>query len=66
MAADMLELNGIRTETQGEALEMALGEIPLLGIIRVLVQDEDYENAEKVISDFHASRSESLPDQESS
>jgi len=64
MAADMLELNGIKTETQGESLEMALGEVPLLGIIRVLVHDEDFDKAQQIISDFHKSRSGESNDRE--
>lgn len=55
MMVHMLEQSGIAAHIHGRALEAASGELPAAALIRVMVADEDYERARKIIADWEAS-----------
>lgn len=55
---DMLENQGISTLTRGESLEIATGELPAQGLIKILVEDEDKFKAREIISEFYRLRNE--------
>ena len=47
-----LEQAGIGAEISGEFLLGGLGELPARGLVRVLVEDDDFAEARAVIADF--------------
>lgn len=52
MVADILEMHDIETRIDGETLEIAMGEVPALGIVRVMVHEESIPNARHLVDDF--------------
>ena len=48
----LLESEGIDSSVLGEFLQGAIGELPATGLIRVVVDDEDYDQARQVIEDW--------------
>lgn len=52
MVAGMLGQLGIHAQVSGEHLQSAVGELPMAGLVRVLVADEEAERARAVIADW--------------
>ena len=60
LVKDMLERHSILVEIVGAALAGALGELPAFAIgPRILVPEESYEAALKIIQDFEQSKNKS-------
>ncbi len=56
MLADVLKQEGIRAQVMGSYLPGALGELPAAGLVRLLVEDEDFEPARSVIERWEATQ----------
>lgn len=52
MLAHLLEQAGISAHIHGEALQGGVGELPAAGLLQLLVADEDYDAARKLILDW--------------
>jgi len=48
----LLESEGIASQVLGEYLQGAMGELPANGLIRVVVDESDYENASAIIENW--------------
>ena len=48
----LLQSEGIPSSVLGEFLQGAIGELPATGLIRVVVNEEDYERARRIIEDW--------------
>ena len=48
----LLESEGIPSSILGEYLQGAAGELPPTGLIRVVVDEEDYEQARRIVEDW--------------
>lgn len=55
MLHDLLEQEGISTRMDGAYLQGAVGELPASGLVRLVVDDDDYEQARAVIRRWEAS-----------
>ena len=55
MMQDLLERNHIECRIDGELLQGGVGEIQTMGLIKVLVADTDFDNANAVIQDWEYS-----------
>lgn len=51
----MLEANGIAARVDGDYLQGGIGELPLVDLITVSVEDEDYTAALQLIDEFDRS-----------
>ena len=58
MIADLLRQQGITGRVEGEYLAGAVGELPATGLVRVVVDEEDYEPARRVIERWSALQAE--------
>ena len=58
MIADLLRQQGITGRVEGEYLAGAIGELPAAGLVRVVVEEDDYEPARKVIERWSALQAE--------
>lgn len=56
-----LEAHGVRAFVTGEFLTGAAGQLPAAGLVAVLVQDEDFPDAEDVVAGIEAARREADP-----
>jgi len=54
MVLNLLEQNGIKGRVDGEYLPGAVGEIQAINLVRVMVDESDYEKARKIIRDWEA------------
>jgi hypothetical protein len=54
MIANMLEQHSIASRIDGEYLSGAVGELPASGLVRVMVEDERYEEARQIIREWEA------------
>ncbi len=59
MILNLLEQAGLSARVDGEYLPGAVGELPALGLVRVLVNDTDYQQANSVIEKWENSQVES-------
>ena len=48
----LLESEGIACSVLGEYLQGAIGELPATGLIRVVVNDEDYDQARTIVDNW--------------
>jgi hypothetical protein len=48
----LLESEGIASSIFGEYLQGAIGELPANGLIRVVVEESDYDQATKIIENW--------------
>ncbi len=46
---DLLEQSGIESRVDGEFLHGGMGEVPAGGLVKVVINDDDYEKAKKII-----------------
>ncbi len=56
MVLNLLELHDISGRIEGEYLQGGIGELQAMGFVRVLVAEEDYDEARQVISDWEAAQ----------
>ncbi len=62
MLQDLLKQRGIPAHVEGAQLQGGVGELPVTGFVRVVVEDEDYVAARAVIDEWEAtSVSEPIP-----
>jgi len=54
MILNLLQQQGITGRIEGEYLQGGIGELQAMGFVRVLVSDEDYAVAKKIISEWEA------------
>lgn len=54
MILHLLEQEDFNGTVDGEYLQGAVGELPAMGMIRVVVSDEDYEQASAFLKEWHA------------
>lgn len=54
MILNLLEQHGIPGRISGEYLQGGIGELAAMGFVRVLVADEDYAAAARIISEWEA------------
>ncbi|MFK8027854.1 MAG: DUF2007 domain-containing protein [Gammaproteobacteria bacterium] len=52
----LLESEGIASNVVGEYLQGAMGELPANGLIRVIVDENDYEQASAVIDNWREAK----------
>jgi hypothetical protein len=51
LIVNLLAQNGIQSWVQGEYLQGAMGELPAMGLVRVSVPDDDFEQARQIIDE---------------
>jgi hypothetical protein len=56
MIKNLLELNEVQSEVFGEHLQGGVGDLQAIGIVRVMVADDDYERARNVVTDWELSQ----------
>jgi hypothetical protein len=56
MILNLLEVRGIAGSIEGEYLQGGIGELPAMGLVRVLVADENYPEARQIISEWEAAQ----------
>jgi predicted Fe-Mo cluster-binding NifX family protein len=61
MIADLLRREGISGMVQGEYLQGAMGGLPAAGLVRVVVDEDDYERARRVIEHWSSAQVEEAP-----
>lgn len=61
MLVDLLKQDGITAHIHGEALQGAVGEIPAVGLVRLMVAEEDHAAARTVIASWEATQVEPTP-----
>ena len=54
MILNLLEQHGIPGRIEGEYLQGGVGELQAMGFVRVLVSDEDYAEAWKIINEWES------------
>lgn len=52
MLQDILRQRGIESRLEGAGLQGAVGELPAIGLVRLLVEDEDYAEARAAIDEW--------------
>ncbi len=55
MLQDLLAQDGIAARLDGAYLEGAIGELPAAGLVRLVVEDEDYDRARALLMEWEAS-----------
>lgn len=61
MLVDLLKQEGIEAQVQGAALQGAVGEIPAVGLVRVVVDEPDHGAARAVVERWEATQVEPTP-----
>lgn len=51
---DLLAAEGIDAHLEGEFLQGGIGELPPLGVVRLMVADDDWQSANQIIQDWEA------------
>lgn len=54
MINNLLSLNNVKGEVFGEHLQGGVGDLQAVGIVRVMVSDEDYDEARKIIDEWES------------
>jgi predicted Fe-Mo cluster-binding NifX family protein len=62
MILHLLEQGGLKAVVQGEYLQGAIGELPVTGLVKVMVNAEDYEEAREIIELWESGEIESGPE----
>lgn len=61
MILHLLQQSGIDGRIDGEHLLGAMGELPAMGLVRVVVDDGDVRRAKEVIADWESHQREEFP-----
>lgn len=56
MILNLLEQRGIGGRIEGEYLQGGIGELQAMGFVRVLVADEDYDEARRIVGEWEAAQ----------
>ncbi len=62
MIMHLLQQGGLKACVQGEYLQGAIGELPVTGLVKVMVNDEDYQEAREIIELWESADIESGPE----
>ncbi len=54
MILNLLEVRGINGRIEGEYLQGGIGELPAMGMVRVLVAEESYPEARQIINEWES------------
>lgn len=54
MILNLLESQGVSAKIEGEYLQGGAGELPVAGLVRVVVAEKDYEAAREIVSSWEA------------
>ena len=49
---NILEQEGLAVHIRGEYLQGGMGELPAMGLVSLIVEDEDYQRAVKIIQNW--------------
>lgn len=52
----LLESEGVQSSVLGEYLQGGVGELPPQGLIRVVVEEQDYEQAKAIIENWNTAK----------
>lgn len=52
----LLESEGVQSSILGEYLQGGIGELPPQGLIRVVVDEDDYEQASNIIENWNSAK----------
>ena len=58
MILNLLEVEGIAGRVEGEHLQGGVGELQAMGIVRVMVNTVDYDQAKKLVREWDAKQSQ--------
>jgi hypothetical protein len=61
MLSEMLRQQGIAAQVLGEHLQGGVGELPAAGLIRLVVDEQDYSAARAVVEQWDAEQPRDLP-----
>ena len=61
MMVDLLKREGISGMVQGEYLQGAMGGLPATGLVRVVVDEDDYERARRIIEHWSSAQADEAP-----
>lgn len=62
MIADLLNQEGVKAHVQGEYLQGAIGELPPAGLVRLVVDESEYERARRFIQRWEAAQPDEKPE----
>ena len=62
MIKNLLDLNEVESEVFGEHLQGGIGDLQAVGIVRVMVADDDYEHAREIVQEWESSQPAPEPD----
>jgi Putative prokaryotic signal transducing protein len=54
MILNLLEMRGISGRIEGEYLQGGIGELQAIGLVRVMVEEQDYDEARKIIAEWES------------
>lgn len=54
MILNLLEQRGISGQIEGEYLQGGIGELQAMGLVRVMVADQDYDEARRIVGEWEA------------
>lgn len=54
MVLNLLEQRGIGGHIEGEHLQGGIGELQAMGFVRVMVAEQDYDEARRIVSEWEA------------
>jgi len=63
MILHLLQQSGIEGRVDGEHLLGAMGELPAMGLVRVVVDDNDVRRAKQVIADWESHQRDEFPNE---
>jgi hypothetical protein len=61
MILNLLEMQGLSGRIDGEFLQGGVGELPAAGVVRVMVDEEDYPAAKEIVNRWDAAQPPSPP-----
>lgn len=63
MILNMLEQAGLNARIDGEYLQGGIGELPAIGVVRVMVDERDYADARAIVEEWDAAQQAEAPRQ---
>ena len=54
MILNLIEMRGISGRIEGEYLQGGIGELQAMGMVRVMVEEKDYEEARRIIAEWES------------
>lgn len=56
MILNLLESQGVPGRIEGEYLQGGVGELPVAGLVRVVVDEQDYQAAKEIVSEWETAQ----------